>query len=312
MAAALAEKEFQMRAMSERGGSELLSQQQEAARALAEALEAEKEKRIAHLTQMAVKRMLKAGLTKGWQTWLDMYLEHQRQKRMLAAAAGRLMRPALSAALTQWREDWAEERQRILEEGQRLMRAEAEGRSLAQQAEIDAVRAEMAAALQAKDEEMRRLEESFGADLSAQEREQAMSLEAEKEKRTAHVMEMAAKRLSKRQLSLGWQTWLDAHLEQQRKKRILAASAGRLSRPALSVCLSLWRRDWEAALMKDDNAWKLSQEKKRMQQQSSEAESAHQKQAHPPARRPHRRIALLSPSPLPPAPPFLQPLHAGL
>ena len=139
-----------------------------------------------------------------------------------------------------------------------------------------------------------------------------MSLEAEKEKRTAHVMEMAAKRLSKRQLSLGWQTWLDAHLEQQRKKRILAASAGRLSRPALSVCLSLWRRDWEAALMKDDNAWKLSQEKKRMQQQSSEAESAHQKQAHPPARRPHRRIALLSPSPLPPAPPFLQPLHAGL
>ena len=104
MAAALAEKEFQMRAMSERGGSELLSQQQEAARALAEALEAEKEKRIAHLTQMAVKRMLKAGLTKGWQTWLDMYLEHQRQKRMLAAAAGRLMKPALAAALSVWRD----------------------------------------------------------------------------------------------------------------------------------------------------------------------------------------------------------------
>ena len=312
MAAALQAKDEQLQALAERSGMDILSQQQEAARALAEALEAEKEKRIAHLTQMAVKRMLKAGLTKGWQTWLDMYLEHQRHKRMLASAAGRLMKPALSAALTHWRDDWQAEQKAALEEGQRLLRAEAEGRSLAQQAEIDAVRAEMAAALQAKDEEMRRLEESFGADLSAQEREQAMSLEAEKEKRTAHVMEMAAKRLSKRQLSLGWQTWLDAHLEQQRKKRILAASAGRLSRPALSVCLSLWRRDWEAALMKDDNAWKLSQEKKRMQQQSSEAESAHQKQAHPPARRPHRRIALLSPSPLPPAPPFLQPLHAGL
>ena len=114
---------------------------------LLEQLEAEQELRIAHLQQMAAKRMMQAGLTKGWQTWLDMYLEHQRQKRMLAAAAGRLMRPALSAALTQWREDWAEERQRILEEGQRLMRAEAEGRSLAQQAEIDALRAEMAACL---------------------------------------------------------------------------------------------------------------------------------------------------------------------
>ena len=63
-------------------------------------------------------------------------------------------------------------------------------------------------------------------------------------------MQMAVMRLSKQQLSKGWQTWLDAYLEMQRKKRILAASAGRLSRPALSVCLSLWRRDWEAALMK--------------------------------------------------------------
>ena len=312
MAAALQARDEQLQALAERSGMDILSQQQEAARALAEALEAEKEKRVAHLQQMAVKRMMQAGLTKGWQTWLDMYLEHQRHKRMLAAAAGRLMKPALSAALSAWREDWGEERQRILEEGQRLMRAEAEGRSLAQQAEIDAVRAEMAAALQAKDEELRRLEESFGADLSAQEREQAKSLEAKREKRTAHVMQMAAMRLSKRQLSLGWQTWLDAHREQQRKKRILAASAGRLSRPALSVCLSRWRRDWEAALMKDDNAWKLSQEKKRMQQQSSEAESAHQKQAHPSARRPRRRTALLTPSTSPPSPPFLQPLHAGL
>eukprot|EP00964_Phaeocystis_antarctica_P017267 scaffold9528_cov60-Phaeocystis_antarctica.AAC.2 len=89
---------------------------------------------------------------------------------------------------------------------------------------------------------------------------------------------MAVMRLSKQQLSKGWQTWLDTHLEMQRKKRILAASAGRLSRPALSVCLSLWRRDWEAALMKDDNAWKLSQEKKRMQQHGSEVDSAHEKQ----------------------------------
>merc|ERR1719183_3066917 len=141
---------------------DILSKEQEHAKALAAQAEAAHEKRVAHLQQMAAKRMMQAGLTKGWQTWLDMYLEHQRHQRMLASAAGRLMKPALSAALSAWREDWGEERQRILEEGQRLMRAEAEGRSLAQQAEIDAVRAEMAAALQAKDEEMRKLEEEFG------------------------------------------------------------------------------------------------------------------------------------------------------
>ena len=88
--------------------------------------------------------MMQAGLTKGWQTWLDGWLEQQRQKRMLAAAAGRLLRPKLAAAVVHWREDWAEERRRVLEEGQALLRAEAEGRTLQQQAEIDALRAEMA------------------------------------------------------------------------------------------------------------------------------------------------------------------------
>ena len=301
MAVALAEKEFQLQALSDRGGSELLNQQQENARALAETLEAEKEKRIAHTQQMAAMRMGKQQLSKGWQSWLDGWLEQQRHKRMLAASAGRLMKPALSAALTHWRTDWQATQQAILEEGQRLMRAEADGRSIEQQAEIDAVRAEMAAALLEKDEELRKLEESFGADISTQEQERARKLEADKEKRTAHVMQMAVMRLGKRQLSLGWQTWLDAHLEQQRKKRILAASAGRLSKPALSVCLALWRRDWEAELMKDDNAWKLSQEKKRTQLQSSEMNSAHQKQVHAH----HTLLLALATTPPSPSAPFL-------
>ena len=53
-------------------------------------------------------------------------------------------------------------------------------------------------------------------------------------------------------------------------------------------------------------------EKKRMQQQSSEAESAHQKQAHSLARRPHRRVALLTPFALTSSPTLFRPLHAGL
>jgi hypothetical protein len=62
---------------------------------------------------------------------------------MLAAAAGRLARPALTAALTHWREDFVEEQRAALEEGQRLLRAEAEGRTAEQQAEIDELRAEV-------------------------------------------------------------------------------------------------------------------------------------------------------------------------
>ena len=122
----------------------MLSAKQEGARALAQQLEEQHERRVAHLQQMAARRMMQAGLTKGWQTWLDGWLEQQRHKRMLAAAAGRLLRPKLAAAVVGWREDWQEEQRRVLEEGQRLLRAEAEGRTLQQQAEIDALRAEIA------------------------------------------------------------------------------------------------------------------------------------------------------------------------
>ena len=58
-----------------------------------------------HLQQMAARRMMQAGLTKGWQTWLDGWLEQQRQKRMLAAAAGRLLRPKLAAAVVSLRRE---------------------------------------------------------------------------------------------------------------------------------------------------------------------------------------------------------------
>ena len=164
--------------------------------------------------------------------------------RMLAAAAGRMQRPMLAAALTAWRDDWHE----ALEEGQRLLRAEAEGHSAQQQAELDALREELAAALKAKEEELHSLAERLGGEVLTKEQEHARALaetlEAEKDKRIEHAMQMAAHRLGKQQLSKGWQTWLDGWLEHQRHKRMLAASAGRMQRPMLAAALVAWREDW--------------------------------------------------------------------
>ena len=100
--AALEAKEAELRSVS----GEAEAKEKERQIMLAKQAEEQKEKRVAHVQQMAVRRLGKQQLTKGWQTWLDMYLEHQRHKRMLASAAGRLMKPALSAALTHWRVDW--------------------------------------------------------------------------------------------------------------------------------------------------------------------------------------------------------------
>ena len=61
---------------------------------------------MAHLQQMAIRRFGKAEILRGWQAWYDLWAKESRQRRILAAAAGRLSRPALVASLTHWRVDW--------------------------------------------------------------------------------------------------------------------------------------------------------------------------------------------------------------
>ena len=76
------------------------------AKQMEEQLEAEKEKRVAHLQQQAMRRIANAGIASGFSAWQEQWAEAARQKRMLAAAAARLTRPALAAAVAHWRQDW--------------------------------------------------------------------------------------------------------------------------------------------------------------------------------------------------------------
>ena len=65
-----------------------------------------KEARVAHLQQQAARRIANAGMASGFSTWQAQWAEAARQKRMLAAAAARLTRPALAAAVAHWRGEW--------------------------------------------------------------------------------------------------------------------------------------------------------------------------------------------------------------
>ena len=82
---------------------------EEADRALAERLAAEREKRIEHLKQMAMRRMGQQGLAKGWNAWFEQWSEAVAQRRMLANAGARLRLPALAMTFHEWRDDWREE-----------------------------------------------------------------------------------------------------------------------------------------------------------------------------------------------------------
>ena len=59
----------------------------------------EKEKRIEHTKDMAIRRIAKRELSKGWTAWRDGYLEQKRLQRALKAAGNKMLRPKFVALL---------------------------------------------------------------------------------------------------------------------------------------------------------------------------------------------------------------------
>ena len=50
--------------------------------------------------------MANAGLSRGWSAWQEQWEEAARQRRMLAAAGARLLKPKLVACFVAWASSW--------------------------------------------------------------------------------------------------------------------------------------------------------------------------------------------------------------
>ena len=72
-------------------------------------VEEERDKRVRHLEQIAARRIGQMGLARAWGGWHEAWYGARRRKRLLQAAGARLQRPALSATLSHWRQDWSAE-----------------------------------------------------------------------------------------------------------------------------------------------------------------------------------------------------------
>ena len=67
---------------------------------------AEKQKRVEHTQQMAMRRLAKRDLSRGWVAWHDMFAEERRRRNLLKKAGAKLTKPKLVAAYLHWRRDW--------------------------------------------------------------------------------------------------------------------------------------------------------------------------------------------------------------
>ena len=65
-----------------------------------------------------------------------------------------------------------------------------------------------------------------------------------KERRVEHQTQLAARRMGKRGLALGFESWASAYIERERRNRVLRLAGAKLTRPKLVACYGHWRRDW--------------------------------------------------------------------
>ena len=89
--------------------SELLRERGEAEAALAE----ERDRHRTHLARVALARLRKRELARGWVKWSGTFWGERRLRRLAQRAMGRLSQGKLAASAAAWRQDW---------EGDRMMR----------------------------------------------------------------------------------------------------------------------------------------------------------------------------------------------
>jgi len=227
------------KAMAEGRGQEAEMQRQ-----MEEKLTAEKEKRVAHLQQIGVRRLFQQGLARGWTAWHDGHVEYRRKQKLLRHASARLARPKMVTAFSHWQHDWeyAEALRASQAKKQRNAAAAAKRASSEAdtQAELTRLRTELAEARKA-------MAEGRGQEVERQ-RQLQEQLEAEKEKRVAHLQQIGVRRLFAQGLARGWTAWHDMYREYQRKRNVLRHAGARLSRPKMVAAFSKWQRDWDAEM----------------------------------------------------------------
>ena len=217
----------------------------------------EREARVEALGKRAMRRIQNAGLVAGWGAWHEQWAEAAAQKRMLAAAGARLLRPQLAATLAHWKGDWQAERDAALKgSAQRLIDVTAECDELKEllkrlKAEAAAARerseAERAAALAAAEERQRLALERQRAELLGTAEEAQAAREAkEREARVEALGKKAMRRIQNAGLAAGWGAWHEQWAEAAAQKRMLAAAGARLARPQLAATLAHWKADWHA------------------------------------------------------------------
>jgi len=221
--------------------------EEEAVRKLAEKAMQDKHDRVEQLHRMASRRIAAQGLTRGFNAWIDLWNETQRQRQLMQRAAARLGKPQMADAFFEW---WA-----VYEEIL-MAKEEAEKHRLAEQLGLMEKEALEAAKLAEKRlaEQMGLMEKEAREAAELAEKRLVEQAEAERQERIEHLQRMASRRMAAQGISRGFNAWFDMWYEERRNQNVLRRAAGRLSKPHLSAAFFDWWADWELARSHEESA----------------------------------------------------------
>ena len=190
--------------------------------------------------------MVLKELARGWSGWFAMYEAQVHQRNLLKKAGARLTKPQMSACYHHWRRSWEEIEAASLRRG--ALAAELRAVELGTShgtlaAECVRLRAELAAVREA----MLRGE---GYEVERERRQEEREART-RERRVEHLSALAARRMGRKELAMGWQAWSELYREKVHQRTVFRQAAMRLQRPKFVWSYVRWRESWRLALLEE-------------------------------------------------------------
>ena len=214
---------------------------------------ADKEARIKRYERQFGRRMLNAGLTRGWQAWHEFAAARAAALRTLRRVAGKLQEPAKVLALETWAADLAEHRRQVEAIRQRNQTAKLEEQIEGLKAQLRALLESSAAKQREAEAERAELQRKV-TQLSGGTAEIEALLEAqlakEKEERVELCRRQSMRRMLNRDLASGFSAWLELAEAKQYAVGRLRACARMLKSPELAEAFGTWTEVWEEGVQR--------------------------------------------------------------
>ena len=208
-----------------------------------------KEERMELMHRQAARRLLHAGLSTGWEAWVERWEAKTDSLRRLRKVANRLKSPQISWAMGLWMELLEEKRQKEAEEqmsGMQKKELELERKVEALKAELERERDNHAARLAKMEEEKVLALERQLVELTGSAEEIAAVREAEeKQARVELLGRQVGRRLVHRDLSLGFMAWLDLWQAKTYAMNRLREVGNKFRKPGVADAFKAWVDDIE-------------------------------------------------------------------